>query len=299
MVNTIKSRFSIKDIENLSGVKAHTIRIWEKRYTLFEPKRTETNIRYYTPTDLKKILNVSFLVEKGMKISKISNLSIEELRETVVLEISKSATSNSYENSILYAMINFDKFQFETIYNQLSTEFSFREIFNDLFIPLLNKIGLQWQSSTITPAHEHFISNLIYQKLYVNIEKVNQSGVVKTDKTFVLFLPMNETHELGLLYLEYELSLKGYKTIYLGDNVPVKSLESLNELYSNIVYLSYFTVYPIVDTVEKYLIEFKSKYLQKDNKLWVLGRNTSALVNTNILKNITIFKNINEVVKAI
>jgi DNA-binding transcriptional MerR regulator len=297
MVNTIKSRFSIKDIENLSGVKAHTIRIWEKRYTLFEPKRTDTNIRYYTSDDLKKILNVAFLVEKGIKISKISKLNAEELRESIILEISNSSTSNSYENSILLAMINFDQFHFESIYNTLTTEFSFREIFNDLFIPLLNKIGLQWQSNTITPAHEHFISNLIYQKLHVNIEKVSQNEIIKTDKVFVLFLPTNEIHELGLLYLEYELSLKGYKTIYLGKSVPTESLESLNDLYDTIFYVSYFTIYPEVNMVVKYLNDFNKRHLKNDNELWILGRNTSNLTNYEPIKNISIFSSITNLIE--
>ena len=297
MVNTIKSRFSIKDIENLSGVKAHTIRIWEKRYTLFEPKRTDTNIRYYTSDDLKKILNVAFLVEKGIKISKISKLNAEELRESIILEISNSSTSNSYENSILLAMINFDQFHFESIYNTLTTEFSFREIFNDLFIPLLNKIGLQWQSNTITPAHEHFISNLIYQKLHVNIEKVSQNEIIKTDKVFVLFLPTNEIHELGLLYLEYELSLKGYKTIYLGKSVPTESLESLNDLYDTIFYVSYFTIYPEVNMVVKYLTDFNKRHLKNDNELWILGRNTSNLTNYEPIKNISIFSSITNLIE--
>lgn len=299
MVNAIKSRFSIKDVENLSGVKAHTIRIWEKRYTIFEPKRTETNIRYYTTTDLKKILNVAFLVEKGMRISKISKLNNEELRESIVLEISNSTTSNSYENSILLAMINFDQFQFETIYNTLTTEFSFREIFNDLFIPLLNKIGLQWQLNTITPAHEHFISNLIYQKLHVNIEKVSQTEIAKTDKIFVLFLPMNEIHDLGLLYIQYELNLKGYKTIYLGNSVPIESLESIKDLYNNITYISYFTIYPAIDQVENYLGNFNDRYLQNDNELWILGRNTSVLTSSNTVKNIRPFKDLKSILITI
>jgi DNA-binding transcriptional MerR regulator len=275
MINNIRTKFAIKDVENLSGVKAHTIRIWEKRYELFEPKRTETNIRYYSVGDLKKILNVALLVDKGRKISKVSKLTNEELREEVVLEITNSISSNGYENSILMAMLNFDQFQFETIYNKLTAEFSFRDIFNNLFIPLLDKIGLQWQSDTITPAHEHFISNLIYQKLHVNIEKVSQSGIVRTDKVFVLFLPSNEIHELGLLYIKYELSLKGYKTIYLGESVPVSSLDSLADLYDNIVYVSYFTVFPPKDKVLSYLERFTKAYLQEDDKLWVLGRNSA------------------------
>ena len=257
MINNIKTQFSIKDVENLSGIKAHTIRIWEKRYTLFEPKRTETNIRYYTIDDLKKILNVAFLVEKGNKISKISKLKPEEIREAIVLETSKSTLSEAYENSILVSMLNFDQHQFEIIYNKLTNEFSFREIFNELFVPLLSKIGLQWQSNTITPAHEHFISNLVYQKLLVNIEKVSQNEITESVKVYVLFLPMNEIHELGLLFINYELNLKGNKTIYLGQSIPFENIAFLNDRFDNIIFISYFTVYPVVDSVENTFLILK------------------------------------------
>jgi hypothetical protein len=196
-------------------------------------------------------------------------------------------------------MINFDQLQFETIYNTLTTEFSFREIFNDLFIPLLNKIGLQWQSNTITPAHEHFISNLIYQKLHVNIEKVSRNKIENNDKVFVLFLPMNEIHELGLLYINYELSLKGYKTIYLGQSVPFDNIEYINQRFENITYISYFTVYPLIDSVEEYLNSYKNSYLQNNNKLWVLGRNTSEIQETESSKNIIVYKNLTELLKTI
>jgi len=298
-MNSIQTRFGIKDIENLSGVKAHTIRIWEKRYELFEPKRTDTNIRFYTVTDLKKILNVSLLVGKGRKISKLSKLTNDELREEVVLEITNSSNSLGYENAILMSMLNFDQFQFETIYNKLTAEFSFRDIFNNLFIPLLNKIGLQWQSDCITPAHEHFISNLVYQKLHVNIEKVSQSGIVKTDKVFVLFLPANEIHELGLLYIKYELSLKGYKTIYLGESVPISSLQSLSELYDNIVYVSYFTIFPPKDKVLSYLKGFAKSYLQKRDELWVLGRNSAGSDISSFGGKIKTFKSIEGILSNI
>jgi DNA-binding transcriptional MerR regulator len=298
-MNNIQTKFAIKDIENLSGVKAHTIRIWEKRYELFEPKRTDTNIRFYTVADLKKILNVSLLVGKGRKISKISKLSNDELREEVVLEITNSTSSMGYENSILMSMLNFDQPQFETIYNKLTAEFSFRDIFNNLFIPLLDKIGLQWQSDTISPAHEHFISNLIYQKLHVNIEKVSQSGIVSNDKVFVLFLPMNEIHELGLLYIKYELSLKGYKTIYLGESVPMESLESLSDLHDNIVYVSYFTVFPPKDKVLNYLNDFANKYLIHKDELWVLGRNTSDLEDTILKGKVKSFNSIENILSNV
>lgn len=298
-MNKIKSQFSIKDIENLSGIKAHTIRIWEKRYELVEPKRTETNIRYYTVSDLKKILNVSLLVGKGGKISKISKLNDNELREAVVLEITNSDSSVGYEDIILMAMFNFDQLQFEVVYNKLAAEFSFREIFINLFIPLLHKIGLQWQSDTITPAHEHFISNLICQKLHVNIERVSQNEAVIKDKVFVLFLPMNEIHELGLLYIKYELSLKGYKTIYLGESVPLDSLSSISEMYDNVIYISYFTVSPTKDAVHNYLSNFSERFLMNNKELWVLGASAQDLVENESINKVTIFKDLEAILKNI
>lgn len=298
-MNKIKSQFSIKDIENLSGIKAHTIRIWEKRYELVEPKRTETNIRYYTVSDLKKILNVSLLVGKGGKISKISKLNDNELREAVVLQITNSDSSVGYEDIILMAMFNFDQLQFEVVYNKLAAEFSFREIFINLFIPLLHKIGLQWQSDTITPAHEHFISNLICQKLHVNIERVSQNEAVIKDKVFVLFLPMNEIHELGLLYIKYELSLKGYKTIYLGESVPLDSLSSISEMYDNVIYISYFTVSPTKDAVHNYLSNFSERFLMNNKELWVLGTSAQDLIENESINKVTIFKDLEAILKNI
>jgi len=298
-MNKIKSQFSIKDIENLSGIKAHTIRIWEKRYELVEPKRTETNIRFYTVSDLKKILNVSLLVGKGGKISKISKLNDEELREAVVLQITNSDSSLGYENIILMAMFNFNQIQFEVVYNKLTAEFSFREIFINLFVPLLHKIGIQWQSDTITPAHEHFISNLICQKLHVNIERVSQNEAVIKDKVFVLFLPMNEIHELGLLYIKYELSLKGYKTIYLGESVPMNSLVSISEMYDNVVYISYFTVSPTGDAVHNYLKDFSERFLRDNKELWVLGRSAQDLIENESISKVRIFKDLEAILKNI
>jgi len=297
-MNIITNHFSIKDIENLSGIKAHTIRIWEKRYQLFEPKRTDTNIRYYVVEDLKKILNVSLLVSKGLKISKISKLSDDEIREAVILQVANSNSSEGFENAVLMAMLNFDQNQFELIYNKLTAEFSFREIFNNLFIPLLYKIGLQWQSDTITPAHEHFISNLITQKLHVNIERVNQTDNVVNDKVFVLFLPLQEIHQLGLLFIQYELILKGYKTIFLGERVPLESLESVFKLHKNISFISYFTVFPPKEKVIEYLKSFEQKYLKNGNKLLVGGRNVEGIELEGIL-NVEVFKDFKALLKYV
>src|SRR5690606_30116965 len=208
-MNMVKDSFSIKDLENLSGIKAHTIRIWEKRYKLFNPNRTDTNIRYYSLASLQKLLNIVLLCNNGHKISKIAQLTEEEIPVLVKQIGSQSSINNESLNSFKLAMINFDQGSFTHTYNTLITTKTFREIFYDVFIPLLTELGLLWQTDTITPAHEHFITGLIKQKVIASIEKLPFIESQNRSKIFVLFLPENEIHEIGLLFLNYELTLKG------------------------------------------------------------------------------------------
>src|SRR5690606_16574675 len=172
-MNIVKDSFSIKDLENLSGVKAHTIRIWEKRYKLFNPNRTDTNIRYYSLASLQKLLNTVLLCNNGHKISKIAQLPEEEIPDLVKKIGSEGSINNDFLNSFKLAMVNFDRSQFEKTYNTLITTKTFREIFYDVFIPLLTELGLLWQTDTINPAHEHFISGLIKQKVIANTENLS------------------------------------------------------------------------------------------------------------------------------
>ena len=195
-MNNIKNIFSIKDLENLSGIKAHTIRIWEKRYNVLEPMRTETNIRMYDLASLQKLLNITLLHNHGYKISKISKYPPEKIPFLVREIISEKSAKHHAINAFKMAMMNFDQTQFFTTFNTLLSEKSFREVFYEVFIPLMTEIGLLWQTNTISPAHEHFISYLIKQKLLINTEKVQILQPTKTDKVFVLYLPMNEIHEL-------------------------------------------------------------------------------------------------------
>ncbi len=298
-MNNISTNFSIKDLENLSGIKAHTVRIWEKRYNIITPTRTKTNIRNYSIEDLKKILNVSFLTQKGFKISKLAELDATDLSNLVLNHASVSNSTTGYENFLITCMYEFDSKQFNLLYNRLIAEFSFREVFNNLFIPLLHKIGLQWQTNTLTPAHEHFISNLIFQKLHVNIDSVAQMNYTRSEPTYILFLPQHEIHELGLLYLNYELTLKGYKTIYLGKNIPLDSINSLSFLDEKLIYMSYFTVYPEKENVVEYIDKFSDQYLNENSKLWLMGRNTQNITSNQPLSKVKIFKNLEEIIKAI
>lgn len=299
-MNNIYTLFSIKDLENLSGIKAHTIRIWEKRYHLLTPERTDTNIRYYNLNHLKKLLNVSILLKSGLKISKIAELNDQKQKELVIQQISQSDTPDSFMNSILVSMFNFDQHLFETTYNRLLAEFSFREVFKKVFIPLLNNVGIYWQSERVTPAHEHFISNLIKQKLHINIERIQQSTSVNNSKVFVLFLPDNEMHELGLLFIHYELALKGFHSIYLGTSVPTNNLFALQSIFPKINFISYFTIKPEINGVEKYIEEFSRDFLHnKTNKLYLLGRNTQHLEENKLDKNIFLFKDIDKLINKL
>ena len=204
-MDRVKSNFSIKNLEHLSGIKAHTIRIWEKRYNLFEPERTDTNIRLYNLENLQKLLNVTLLYNNGYKISRIASLSQQEINENVhKLTINKNADDWSI-GLFKLAMINFDQRLFTKTFNDLLEQFSFSEIFKNVFVPLMNELGVLWQTNSISPSHEHFITSLVKQKIHAMCEDLQQKYTRRTDRRFVLFLPDNEIHELGLLYLQYEV----------------------------------------------------------------------------------------------
>jgi len=296
-MQSVKSVFSIKDLENLSGIKAHTIRIWEKRYNILEPMRTETNIRFYDIYNLQKLLNITLLHNYGYKISTISKYPAEKIPILVREIISEKSVKNHAINAFKMAMINFDQALFLSTYNNLLSEKSFREIFNDIFIPLLNEIGLLWQSDTIKPAHEHFISNLILQKLAINTEKVQIQQPLKKDKVFVLFLPMNEIHELALMYINYEISLNGYKSIYLGPNIPIENLKDVAQIFHNIVFVTYMTISPEKNEVENYILSIKDEVLQEStSELWVMGRNIEHAYQKINLPKINMFSSLNELI---
>ncbi len=296
MINNIKSVFSIKDLENLSGIKAHTIRIWEKRYGILEPMRSSTNIRNYDTHNLQKLLNIVLLHNYGYKISRIAEYSTEKI-ELLVREIISEKSSKSHAiNAFKLAMMNFDQVLFFKTYYNLLSEKSFREIFYEVPIPLMNEIGLLWQSGTITPAQEHFVSSLIKQKLLVNTEKIQVLEPTRTDKIFVLFLPENEIHELGLMYLNYEILLHGYKTIYLGESVPMESLKDIKKYFDSIVYVSYLTVQPTKDVINDYLQRIAIEIMEADSQVWFLGRMTEFIDLKKIPDNIKTFHSIQDLV---
>ncbi len=265
-------RYSIKDLEQLTGIKAHTIRIWEKRYQFISPERTSTNIRYYSDSDLKKLLNVSILNREGIKISNIVNMSNEEINERI---ISVSETSHDYNNQIeqlVIAMIDLDELRFDRILSSSVIKLGFDDTVIKILYPFFDKIGLLWQIGTVYPAQEHFVSSLVRQKLIIAID--GQSGSYKPNaKSFLMFLPSNEWHELGLLFYSYLVKKAGYKVIYLGQSVPFEDLVEVNRKHQ-VDYLFTSIITPV--TQRKY-----TEYLQQmsiafpEKKIFISGYQTN------------------------
>lgn len=295
-MNNLKNVFSIKDLENLSGIKAHTIRIWEKRYNVLEPMRSQTNIRLYDSDNLQKLLNITLLHNHGYKISKIAELSEDKIPELVNQIISDKSVKHHAISCFKMAMMNFDQKLFLNTYDKLLSEKSFSEIFTEILIPFIIQTGFLWQTNTISIAHEHFISYLIKQKLLISTEKLQYQKPQKKDKVFILFLPPNEIHQLGLMYLNYEILLKGYKSVYLGENVPVESLKDVKRYFDNIVYLCYMTVEPNKSEVNQYLKEINSEILNDNSQLWAIGRMVENIEPNSLSEKMTIFTEIRDIV---
>jgi DNA-binding transcriptional MerR regulator len=273
--------YSIKDLENFTGIKAHTIRIWEKRYNVVEPKRTDTNIRYYDDEDLKKLLNVSILNRHGYKISNIVNFSDKALNEKI---INLAQTQNDVESqieSLVLAMIDMDEHKFDKVFNTAVINMGFEETMLQVIYPFFQKIGVLWLIGTINPSQEHFISNLLRQKLLVAIDGLVQTTTEKT-KTFVLYLPEGEHHELGLLFYYYLVKKANHKVYYLGESVPMEALEELSNAKKVNFYVTALVTAVHNGEVSSYLDSLTSNF--KDSIFYLTGLQTRSL-NFNIPSN--------------
>jgi DNA-binding transcriptional MerR regulator len=222
------SQYSIAELEMLSGVKAHTIRIWEQRYSLLEPHRTETNIRYYDDDQLVKILNVATLLNGGMKISHVSKLTTEEIKqkisEVTLADMGGDLHAESLINQIVVAGLTFDQAKFEHAFSSGLTRYGIFDTYFKLIYPAMSKVGLLWVKDDMFPAQEHFISALVRQKLCTAIDSLPLPHA--GSNIWVLFLPEGEDHELGLLFAHYLIRGKGDSAIYLGQRVPMPNLKS-------------------------------------------------------------------------
>lgn len=295
----IKQSFSIKDLEHLSGIKAHTIRIWEKRYDILDPDRTETNIRTYDGESLQKLLNIAFLNEHGYKISRISKMTDPEIISLVKRITASSSEENRAMNALKISMLNFDEKLFHETYNKLCETRDFRDIFQDVFLPLLGEIGMLWQTDTIKPIHEHYIVELIKQKIYLKIGELKQENFDK-EKLYVLFLPDNEIHDIGILYLNYELLANGKNSMYLGSSLPLNNMEYILKIHDNVSFVSYLTISPVNTNVSDFIDEFqKTICKEKEYPLTLMGSRTKDLESVSVPENVTVLSSIEDFINTL
>jgi DNA-binding transcriptional MerR regulator/methylmalonyl-CoA mutase cobalamin-binding subunit len=224
-----RNKLFIKDLENITGIKAHTIRIWEQRYNLLTPHRTDTGLRYYDENQLRLILNVSILNNNGFKISKIAEMSIDEIYETCQ-QLSESASKyDSQIQALVSTMLTFDEREFNKILSINILKMGVEETMLQIVFPFMDQIGLLWLSGSIHPAHEHFISNLIRQRLHVAIDSLNLSHGPEAKK-FLVFVPTGENHDISIMFANYVLRSRGHEVIYLGTQTPFEDLYTIFEM---------------------------------------------------------------------
>jgi DNA-binding transcriptional MerR regulator len=247
-------KYKISDLENLSGVKAHTIRIWEQRYKILTPLRTETNIRYYDNEQLRKLLNVVSLMNSGSKISAISKLTEEELNEKIKSLTNVEAAGIKEEmliNQMISSGLSYNEELFEKAFSNSILSFGIMTAYQKVFYPMLIKIGLLWSTTELYPSQEHFISSLIKQKIFAAIDALNPP--LNETKKWLLFLPEGEQHDLALLIANYGLRAKGIKVIYLGANLPLENLQLISKEVEPTHYLTFSVRSNQHDSLNKYL----------------------------------------------
>jgi len=276
--------FSIRNIELLTGIKAHTLRIWEQRYDFFKAPRKESKQRFYSNEDLQKLLCISFLYHNGWKVSRISVLSDEELREEVnKIEIGP-ANYQTYLQKLLQAAIAFNEADFLQTINQLSRTIGFEKTISDVCYPYLQRVGLLWDTNRVIPAQEHFSSYIIQNRLISETEKFSKTQDEAPE--IILFCPENEHHELPLLYINYLLRKNNWRVLYLGKNIKMTDLKEaakvpgINYLYMHLI--TNFTGFHIDDYLESLRKTFPDKKIFASGK--GIEQNERSFVDIKLLR---------------
>lgn len=287
------SLYSIKDLEHLSGIKAHTIRIWEKRYGLLDPNRSDTNIRSYSDNDVRRILNVAMLVKNGYKISSVSSFDEAKLQSEVI-RLNRNA-NDAYKDidQLLFHTVNLDTFGFEAMVDKIIDEFGFSKTIQQVIFPFFERIGILWQAGSIFTAHEHFVSNLIRNRLICEAAKFESS---QESKSALFFLRENEWHELGLLYFNFLAAQAGFRCVYLGQSLPFEDLSNL--LTAN----KYdFVCTSFVQAIEKPELELYLANLSlvfNQDKILISGRQIT-IHKPKLPSNVLVVKNSNDFLRRI
>ncbi|UZR92436.1 MerR family transcriptional regulator [Chondrinema litorale] len=282
------STYSIKDLEHLTGIKAHTIRIWEQRYCIIKPKRTDTNIRYYDSDDLKLMLNISLLNNNGYKISKIAKMTKEELYDIVLQTINKNNNYSDQISGLTVAMIDLNEEQFEKIMATNILQLGFENTMLNIVFPFLARIGFLWQIDSINPAQEHFITNLIRQKLIVAIDGQYNNFQNPNRKKYMLFLPDGELHEISLLFAAYLIKARSNQVIYLGQSMPIEDVAEAYKIHKPDYLLTIITSVPEPEYVQAYIDTLSESFIESEILLsgyQVVGQDVQTADNVNIITN--------------
>ncbi|MBI2283521.1 MAG: MerR family transcriptional regulator [Bacteroidetes bacterium] len=286
--------FTIKDLENLSGIKAHTIRIWEQRYSFLNPQRTETNIRYYSNDELQKILNIALLNKYGYKISHIDRMTASEINDKILSLSQAQAQQERIVNELIRHMVNVDMDAFELVLDAYIKAKGIEKTITQIIFPFLERIGILWLTNHINPAQEHLVSNLVRQKLIVGIDGLRPA--LDTGKSVLLFLPEAEHHELGLLFVYYLLKSRGVKVMYLGANVPLKDVDYVASLKNPDFLYTHITSVAHNFNFEKFLTNTHNR--MPDRKVIVSGALTQNY-KKRVPANISFKKTLGEVLEYI
>ena len=282
------SSYSIKDLEQLSGIKAHTLRIWEQRYNIISPKRTDTNIRTYDDLDLKLVLNISLLKDHGYKISEIARLSTEEMYQEVIKISDRQLSYPDQIHALTISMLDLDEERFEKIIRTNSLQFGFENTMIHIIYPFLSRIGTLWITGSVGPAQEHFISNLIRQKLIVAIDgQVNKRG--PNGKIYMLFLPEGELHEISLLFANYIIRARNNKVVYLGQSLPFNELVFAYNIHQPDYIFSVITSVPSNHETQMYVNRLATQFPKSHLLLTgyqIVGQDIQMPENGTIINNI-------------
>lgn len=286
------SVYSIKDLEHLSGIKAHTLRIWEQRYSIITPKRTDTNIRLYDDVDLKLVLNISLLKDHGFKISEIAKMSAHDINQEIMAITEKKLNYPDQIQALTVSMIDLDEDRFEKIISTNILQQGFEQTMINIIYPFLTKIGMLWQTGAINPAQEHFISNLIRQKLIVAID--GQLPTRKDNsKKYMLYLPEGELHELSLLFANYILRARQNRVVYLGQSLPFQDLHAAYQVHKPDYIFTIITSVPSQQDVQPYIDKLACKF--KDTQILITGYQAVSQ-DIVIPDNVTIIRTITQLI---
>lgn len=260
--------FSISQLAQFSGIKAHTIRIWEKRYNALEPNRSEGNTRYYDNSQLRRLLNISGLLKSDHKVSKLCAMPDEGLAELVKeLHASFDETTEYFISQLIAAGMSYDEPYFVSIFSHCVLRYGMKDAYLKVFYPMLDRIGLIWLSDLRPSAHENYISNMLRQKLFMAVDSLSPAKT--TTDGWLLFLPENELHEIGLLFAHYLIRLSEKRSVYLGANVPLPAITAaVGEIRPSSLLL--FLVHnDLVDSTQTYLDTIRKNF--KDVNIYLAG----------------------------